>query len=564
MAKLDELPTELQQMIATCGVLKRWDLAALTRVNKTLHSTINRPLYELFGSGYAIDWAVLRDRIDTLQIFTELGLNVRWNLSWLLLHVCEDGGRIEVITWLLDNGAEIDGEIVDGSSADEYSALYLAMRQGHQDIAILLLERGANPYFTHSRLSMYRERLLALTALHLAVDYHLFQVAEFIVQEGILGVDQEDSEGYTPLRLCCSHRDIAEDAIKLLAGLGANVNAKVPGGQSLLMSVLERGCLSMAAALLLAGATAKPRNLGPITQYPLQILLKHSWKEYARTQIRAMVSQLVHAGADINGYVEGGRTPLGEAVFIGILPEVTSHLLALGANPNGKDSNGHTPLDIFMGASGLIGSPNSRTSGFGSEESALENAKLVLAYGARMDTPLAGGRTLLEWALYNDATLDIYRRIPSTNLLEGFLAAATFKNLRPGYLDELLEHAFEAQLFDKCKILAKHGATLSSDKAFSTAMDMIGSFSENDCPRHEYCDALNVIFDMGLPTEKIADLFTRILEQQDEAGLEVIRGRGLLPKLNPRPEWSALAAEWGQYAVARELLDTVQTLPTAS
>ena len=71
-----------------------------------------------------------------------------------LLHATREG-RIEAVDALLDSGADIDQVSGDGSSP-----LVLALLNGHFDLAMKLIERGADP-----NLATYTDGISPLFAL---------------------------------------------------------------------------------------------------------------------------------------------------------------------------------------------------------------------------------------------------------------------------------------------------------------------------------------------------------------------------------------------------------------
>ncbi|KAI0833961.1 ankyrin [Hypoxylon sp. FL0890] len=519
MAKLDKLATELQQKIATCGILDIADLANLTRVSKKLRSTINPCLYNLFGNRHIIDWAVDHSRIETLELAAKFGPDIHYNLDDPLRRACRLGHE-QIVTCLLNYDARMDPVIVNGSSEAKSSSLHIAINWGHEDIAMLLIERGAIPYFFSRLHQGSYSRLEFHTALHMAVELNLLRLTEFLIQEGF-SADEEDERGNTPLWICCTK---AGDPamIKKLSDLGANVNKVQNHGELLLTVALSQGAYDQATALLKAGATAKPSDPHWGAQHPIHACIVSGFNIYPRwdhTIMCPMISRLLDAGADINGSTVRGRTPLGEAMFRRAPLKIMSHLLALGANPNGKDGKGMTPLDIFMGNGGVIEGREWR----------LEKAELLLQAGARIDIPLAAGQTLLEWALDNEVGYDSGDTM--VRAMEVFLAMATPENLRRGYLDDLLEQSFKPQYYEKCKILIRHGATLSSDKALSAAKDLMDSFNENRYSKRDYCEGHNILLDMGLPivlpmalpTEEVVAYSPTHSKRRDGVGMCLLR-----------------------------------------
>ncbi|OTA63128.1 ankyrin [Hypoxylon sp. EC38] len=448
-------------MIATCGVLGTADICALTYVNKRLHHTINYSLYKSFGNApYVLGWALNHGRSDTLAVAAAVGVDIHYNSDELLRDACHRG-RLEVVNWLLEHDAQIDAETHQGFSVTPLSALHVAITCSREDIAILLLERGANPYFATP--SRYRKSGFILsTAIHLAASLNLLRLTEFIVKEELLSVDQEDDEGRRPLDMSCSsYNERGVAMIKKLGELGANVD--LDHSDSLLVCELCLRQYETANALLDIGVKLNNQYSGG--QRPLHACIT-GVRDESQDTICSMLSKLVEAGADVNGYAYLGRTALGEAVGRETPPSVAAHLLTLGADVNAKDWNGRTAVDIFMmNAEPIIA------------QSGIEKLELLVKAGARMDTPSNTGRTILEWAVYDihrDPAPDYFRLGSKTkpvvdDALEALLALATPENLRKEYLDDLLNQAFLSSCHGKCETLMKHGATLSPENAMIMA-----------------------------------------------------------------------------------------------
>ncbi|KAI1659681.1 ankyrin repeat-containing domain protein [Daldinia decipiens] len=525
MAKLKSLPSELFQMIATCGILRRSDLASLTLTNKQLYFAINKILYKTFGSPVAIEFAVKNSTIGTLEAALSFGLDIHYDGDEPLHQACR-GDRIEVIKWLLNHGSSVDTELISGisgTSADvSRSPLFSALVVGSEDAALLLLKLGATPRFTfrsdyhnHKGYMCYHvaRRAYYYTALHIAVDKGMLRVMEFLIHEHIQPID-ENVHGYPfhgypfhgyPSVLVFSigqHSPNRLSTLKKLIELGANVNVETYNGGSPFILALEYGYYDYAEALLDAGVMINSRSTNPRIKHPIHACISGSRHDFLGGC--AMLSRLIEAGADLEKSYLGGYTPLGQAVVDGHC-KMVSHLLSLGVRVDGQDSSGRTPLDRFV---------DHASHDYGQFP---EKVLALLHGGARMDTPLFDGRTLLEWIIQD---WDIHEFIPrpsSTDLLEQLLAAATSAMLNKKHLDELLFIFFEPRYYKECIILLYHGATLKLyDEAYSAARDMISAYEH-----HQPRDPVNhfIYFQMiahaGLPAEKFDELIAYAREVGD-------------------------------------------------
>ncbi|KAI0148226.1 ankyrin repeat-containing domain protein [Hypoxylon sp. NC0597] len=508
------------------------------QINDELFEEANDAVYwfsdDLFESLHTDDvlaWAVTYVKLDTLKVAVALGLDIHYNSYELLRDACYRG-RQEVVNFLLDHGAQIDVETYRGCSVARLSALYVAITSNREDIAMLLLARGANPYFSSSS-DEGHANLQFSTAIHQAVPMDMLRLTEFIVRNGLLPVDQEDDEGKTALEVCCSHGGRV-GLIKKLAELGANVDVANPDG--MLTEAFSIRAYLTAEALIDIGV--KPNNRNGLRQPPIHACITNADRISQDTVCR-MLSKLVEAGADINGCAYLGRTPLGEAVGREKPPVVTSHLLSLGANANAKDSNGRTPVDIFMQNSEAI-----------TAQSGIEKLKLLVQAGARMDTPLrTTGATILEWAVYRRARFpprDFLRAQDQRQCirehlqkeselfkadLEALLTLATPENLKEGYLDELLEQAFLPWYYSRCRVLIKHGATLTPSKAFTMTLRTMDLFRDGLCPQEFYRFGIRIILgEIGLPVGDISTLYARASRLGDKFEAPIFRqyfARGL-------------------------------------
>ncbi len=123
------------------------------------------------------------------------------------------------------------------------------------------------------------------------------------------------------------------DVKRLIRG-GARLNSSVEDGFTPLMLAAERGDARIAAHLIAKGADVSRRN--DIGQTALMIAAKRGHKK--------IIEQLVLAGADPRAMDNEKRNAIAWATTQEDLPEVLALLVALGADYNGRDIRGLTPL----------------------------------------------------------------------------------------------------------------------------------------------------------------------------------------------------------------------------
>ena len=120
------------------------------------------------------------------------------------------------------------------------------------------------------------------------------------------------------------------EAVRLLIGTGADVNAKDKQGETALVEAVDCGDLLLFSSEGPGHFKANPRD-------------QHGRTFYQRSL--EVVKVLIDRGADVNAKDEKGETTLMYAARSGNL-EVVKFLVDKGADVNAKDSNGATALSI--------------------------------------------------------------------------------------------------------------------------------------------------------------------------------------------------------------------------
>ncbi len=85
------------------------------------------------------------------------------------LHIASRLGNVDIAMLLLQHGAD-----VDAATKDSYTPLHIAAKEGQDEVASVLIEHGASPTATTKR---------GFTPLHLAAKYGNMKVAKLLIQK---------------------------------------------------------------------------------------------------------------------------------------------------------------------------------------------------------------------------------------------------------------------------------------------------------------------------------------------------------------------------------------------
>jgi len=193
---------------------------------------------------------------------------------WYPLHLAARGGHIEVAELLLSHGADIDKTtrkicgckrtILDREDRHDKVAyaqeesdrkflessvpvtpLHMALCHRQQEMAILLLQRGAVHTFDHPRWKAH--------VLHTAAAFGCLDVIRFLLEgDDPPNIDVQDSRGLTPLFYAYSTRQRA--TMLWLLQKGADVNVQLGSRITLLHLACLDGAFAIACHLIDAGA----------------------------------------------------------------------------------------------------------------------------------------------------------------------------------------------------------------------------------------------------------------------------------------------------------------------
>jgi len=214
---------------------------------------------------------------------------------------------------------------VNARGGNHVTPLHAALDKGHLDVALLLLQNGANAW---------SRGIEGQTPLHIASDRGYVDIVNWLIDKGA-DLNAENDGQETPLHLA-SKSGREEVANILLAG-SADVNHRDRGGWTPLHVASQKGHDHIVQLLLNSDRVpnVNPQDINHNT--PLHIASCHGKVVVVRT--------LLDHGANVEAQDRRGGTPLHDASQRGHL-EVVRLLLERDADSRARNRRGETPFHL--------------------------------------------------------------------------------------------------------------------------------------------------------------------------------------------------------------------------
>lgn len=202
------------------------------------------------NGNFALHLAAGNGHLPLVRYFLETGeltVHAKGHDNITALILSAEKGHIETVSFLLQNGADVQAKNSTGMTA-----LQKAARGGHTDILKLLLSHGA-------KLSG-GDHFIKTPLMEAAHGGHL-ETVKFLLESGEINVNKKDRVGTTALMLAAYHAH--HEVLTYLLNQGAEVNTQNKKGKTALVAAVSGrakhcSCHKEAVRLLLSfGADAK-------------------------------------------------------------------------------------------------------------------------------------------------------------------------------------------------------------------------------------------------------------------------------------------------------------------
>jgi len=234
----------------------------------------------------------------------------------LPLHTAAIAGQLEIMEYLIAQGA-----VVDGHDKDQSTPLMVACFRGKVEAAKLLIQRGAG---------VDQVDLNGATPVSFAMHSGNMEVIQLLLEAGIDFATQGPNNG-TYMNLAAAGGNL--EIMELLFSSGVPVDTANDTGTTPLISAAGLGQTEAVRWLLAKGADA-----GHVDSNGMSAMSLCAFRGNG-----ASAELLVQAGAELNQKDNWGRTPLLSS-FQGGNDEVATVLLKAGADPDLATELGQTPL----------------------------------------------------------------------------------------------------------------------------------------------------------------------------------------------------------------------------
>jgi len=296
-------------------------------------------------------YALLTDDDRCAKILLKSGADIHYKMpkNITLLHVAVKGNNIVMVKKLLEQGFDPNETDKEG-----HNVLQLAAKNSNLDMMKLLLEKGAN---------IKAVDLDGDSVLHYACGWNdPIAVAKFLIAKG-LNVNLKNKKGQTTLYVAINNDNLATTLY--LLEHKANINIQDNNGDTPLHFAIKESNKKMVTLLLLKGADQSIMNKEGLSALELankehsydkeeyQKVLSGKYQSYLLDEksifsFKSLDDIVLYMGNSGNLKIrnKNGESLLHIAAKEYGNAEIIDYLLALGINPDLKDSEGRTALHL--------------------------------------------------------------------------------------------------------------------------------------------------------------------------------------------------------------------------
>jgi ankyrin repeat protein len=270
----------------------------------------------------------IRDLVERLLDAHPQDLNTQGGYFKTPLLAALDKGHQNVALFLLERGADVQPRGGMGRTA-----LYMASSHGYTELVRSLLDRGADPNVECDDWDTGGMKAV-FTPLLVASQNNMLEFARLLLERGA-DSNYQDNFSRSALHLASSHP--SSDVARLLLDHDANPNAVDKWGETPLHDAPAEGKTAFVALLLEYGANVDARNEQGST--PLHWAARRGHPE--------AVQLLLDHGADVNTQEKDRWTALHLAAEWGY-HRVVEVLLERGADPHARNDDDNTPFQVAL------------------------------------------------------------------------------------------------------------------------------------------------------------------------------------------------------------------------